>query len=135
MGSPPILFGHLKYGSTFIFSRIWCTGSLNIMLATWAIGSPVCPVKSLRSRLLLYLSDLKSIRSEGATFAFPYCWSSSTRLCLSIWSMSWCMHCASFFVKDFLNSCLVGRPTLNVLIATSSKSPSISLNVSQYLFE
>ena len=38
-----------------------------------------------------------------------------------------------FIVRDFLKSCSVGRPTLNVLITTSSKSPSISLNVSQYL--
>ena len=40
-----------------------------------------------------------------------------------------------FIVKDFLNLCSVGRPTLNVLMATSSKSPSIALNISQYLFE
>ena len=33
-------------------------------------------------------------------------------------------------VKDFLKSCFVGRPTLKVLTATSSKSPSISLNIS-----
>ena len=38
-----------------------------------------------------------------------------------------------FIVKDFLNSCSIGRPTLNVLMATSSKSLSISLNVFQYL--
>ena len=36
-------------------------------------------------------------------------------------------------VKDFLKPCSDGRPTLKVLIATSSKSPSISLNISQYL--
>ena len=36
-------------------------------------------------------------------------------------------------VRDFLKSCSGGRPTLKVLIATSSKSPSISLNISQYL--
>ena len=37
---------------------------------------------------------------------------------------------ASFIVKDFLKSCFVWSPTLKVLMATSYKSPSISLNVS-----
>ena len=36
-------------------------------------------------------------------------------------------------VKDFLKPCSDGRLTLKVLIATSSKSASISLNISQYL--
>ena len=36
-------------------------------------------------------------------------------------------------VRDFLKPYSDGRPTLKVLIATSSKSPSISLNISQYL--
>ena len=36
-------------------------------------------------------------------------------------------------VRDFLKPCSDGRPTLKVIIATSSKSPSISLNISQYL--
>ena len=40
-----------------------------------------------------------------------------------------------FLVKDFLKPCSVGRLTLKVLMATSSKSPSILLNISQYLFE
>ena len=38
-------------------------------------------------------------------------------------------------VRDFLKPCSDGRPTLKVLMATSSKSPSISLNISQYLSE
>ena len=41
----------------------------------------------------------------------------------------------SFLVNDFLKSCSAGRPTLKVLTATSSKSLSISLNISQYLSE
>ena len=40
-----------------------------------------------------------------------------------------------FLVNDFLKSCSVGRPTLKFLMATSLKSPSISLNISQYLSE
>ena len=40
-----------------------------------------------------------------------------------------------FPVKDFFRSCLTGKPTLKVLIATSSKFPSILLNISQYLSE
>ena len=36
-------------------------------------------------------------------------------------------------VKDFLKPCSDGRLTLKVLIATTSKSASISLNISQYL--
>ena len=42
---------------------------------------------------------------------------------------------ASFPIKDFLKLCSVGRPTLKVLMASSLKSPSISLNISQYLSE
>ena len=47
--------------------------------------------------------------------------------------MSWRTLVASFQVKDFLKPCLVGMLTLEVLMATSSKSPSISSNISQYL--
>ena len=47
--------------------------------------------------------------------------------------MSWCTLLASFPIKNFLKPCLASRPTLKVLMATSSKSPSISLNISQYL--
>ena len=38
-----------------------------------------------------------------------------------------------FPVKDFLKPCSTGRPSLSVLKATSSKLPSISLKISQYL--
>ena len=41
----------------------------------------------------------------------------------------------SFSVKDFLKPCSAGRPSLKVLMATSSKSSSILLNISQYLSE
>ena len=37
---------------------------------------------------------------------------------------------ASFLVNDFLKSCSAGRSTLKVLIATSLKFPSITLNIS-----
>ena len=47
--------------------------------------------------------------------------------------MSWHTLIAGFPVKDFLKPCSAGRPTLKVLMATLSKSPSISLNISQYL--
>ena len=47
--------------------------------------------------------------------------------------MSLCTLLTSFLVKDFIKSCSVGRPTLKTLIAISLKSPSISLNISQYL--
>ena len=49
--------------------------------------------------------------------------------------MSWYTLVTGFLVKDFLNPCLASKPTLKVLMATSSKSPSISLNISQYLSE
>ena len=52
-GSPLILFGHLKHGSFFIFSKTWCTGSLNTALIIWGAASSDCPVKSLRRLLLL----------------------------------------------------------------------------------
>ena len=66
---------------------------------------------------------------------FPYCWFSSTLLYLSIRSMSWRTLVTSLPVKDFLKLCSVGKPTLKVLMATSSKSPSISFYISQYLSE
>ena len=49
--------------------------------------------------------------------------------------MSWRTLLIGFLVNDFLKSCSVGRPTLKFLMATSLKSPSISLNISQYLSE
>ena len=49
--------------------------------------------------------------------------------------MSWRILVTGFPIKDFLKPCLAGRPSLNVLMATSSKSPFISLNISQYLSE
>ena len=49
--------------------------------------------------------------------------------------MSWHILVIGFPVKDFLKPCSAGWPSLKVLIATSSKSPSITLNISQYLFE
>ena len=47
--------------------------------------------------------------------------------------MSWRTLVVDFLVNDFLKSCSMGRETLKVLIATSSKFRSISLNISQYL--
>ena len=137
MGFPPILFGHLKNDSSLIFSKTWCIGSRNTALITWVLASPDCPAKSLWVWLLLYRSDLKSLISWRITIAipFPCCWSSLTLLYLSIQSMSWHTLVAGFPVKDFLKPCSVGRPTLKVLMAISSKSPSISLNISQYLSE
>ena len=41
----------------------------------------------------------------------------------------------SFPVRDFLKLCSVERPLLKVLMATSSKLPSISLYISQYMSE
>ena len=107
------------------------------MLITWGVINPDFPEKSLRGLLLLYLFNPKSLLSWGITlaFPFPYYWSSSIRLYSLIQSINWCTLLTDFLAKDFLKSCLVGRPTLNVLIATSSKSLLISLNISQYLSE
>ena len=52
-GSPLILFGHLKYDSFFIFSKTWCTDSLNIALTTWGAAGSNCLAKSFRGLLLL----------------------------------------------------------------------------------
>ena len=137
MGFPTILFGYLKNDSFLICSKIWCTGSQNTALISWVLVDPDCPAKSLWDRLLLYWSDLKSFLSCGITLAFPFpCyWSSLTLLYLSIRSMSWRTLVTSLPIRDFLKPCSAGRPTLKVLMATSLKSPSISLNISQYLFE
>ena len=88
-----------------------------------------------RGLLLLYRFNLKSLLSWGITLAFPflYCWSSSILLYLSTRSISWHKLVTGLSVRDFLKPCSDGRPTLKVLTTTSSKSPSISLNISQYL--
>ena len=52
---------------------------------------------------------------------------------IPIWSISWRTLVASLPVRDFLKPCSAGRLLLNVLMATSSKFPSISLYISQYL--
>ena len=131
VGSPPILFGYLKYDTLLIFSKIWCTGSRNTVLTTWVAVDPDCQAKSLQGQLLLYLSDLTSLLSCETTlaFPFPYCWSSLTCLYSSMWSMSCRTLLTGFLVKDFLKSCSACRLILKVLIATSSKFPSISLNI------
>ena len=49
--------------------------------------------------------------------------------------MSWRTLVTGLLVRDFLRPYLTGRPILKVLMAMSSKSPSISLNISQYMFE
>ena len=132
VGSPPILFGYLKYGLLLIFSKIWCTGSRNTVLTTWVAVDPDCLEKSLWGWLLLYLSKLTSLLSYETTLFFPfsYCWSFLIHLYSSIRSMSWRTLPIGFLVKDFLKSWSAGRPTLKVLIATSLKFPSISLNIS-----
>ena len=69
------------------------------------------------------------------TFPFPCYWFSSTLLYLLIRSMSYRTLVIGLPVKDFFKSCSAGRPTLKVLMTTSSKSPPVSLNISQYLSE
>ena len=136
MESSAILFGHLKNGSFFIFSKTWCTDFLNTAL-TVCVVDPYCPVKSLIGLLLLYRFDLKSLPFWGITFFFPflYGWSSSTLLYLSIRSISWRTLVTSLPVKDFLKLCSVGRSLLKGLMVTSLKFPSILLYISQYLSE
>ena len=137
MESPAILFGHLKNGSFLIFFKTWGTGFLNTALTFCILVDPYCPTKSFLRLLLLYRYrfDLKSLPFWEITFSFPfpYSWSSSTLLYLSIWSISCRTLVTSLPVKDFLKPCLVGRLLLKVLMAMSSKLPSISLYISQYL--
>ena len=92
--------------------------------------------------LLLYLFDLKSLLSWGIAlaFSFPYCWSSFILLYLSTLSINYRKLVTGLPIRDFLKPRSDGRPTLKVLratskvlIVTSSKSPSISLNIFQYL--
>ena len=136
MGSPAILLGHLKYDSFFIFSKTWCIGSRNTTLTACVSVGPDYLVKSLLGWLLLLnQSDLKSLLSWGTIFALPLpnYWSFSTLLYLSIRSINWRKLVTGFSVRDFLKPCSVGRPLLKVLMTTSSKLPSISLYISQYL--
>ena len=131
MGFPIILFGHLKNDSFLIFSKTWCTGSRNTALTAWVLADLDCPAKSL----FVYWSNLKSLISWWITLAFPFpcCWSPLILLYLSIWSMSWRTLVIGLLVRDFLKPCSAGRLTLKVLMATSSKSPSISLKIFQYI--
>ena len=97
-----------------------------------------CPTKYLLGQLLLLnWSDLKSLLSWRTIFALPLpnYWSSSTLLYLSIQSMSWRRLVTGFPIRDFLKPCSARRLLLKVLMATSSKLPSISLYISQYLSE
>ena len=124
MGFPTILFCHLKNSSFLIFSSTWHTSSPNVALTAWVLVDPDFLVKFLLSRSLLYRSDLKSLLSWEITLAlhFPYCWSSSTLLYLSIWFMSWRTLVTGFLIRDFLKPCSTGKLTLKVLRPTSSKS-------------
>ena len=73
MGSPAILFGHLKNDLFLIFSRTWCTGSRNTALIACASADPDCPAKSLLGRLLLLNRfDLKSLLSWGQSLLYLY---------------------------------------------------------------
>ena len=137
MESPTILFDYLKNGSFLIFSKTWCIDSLITTLTFCELVDPYCLAKSLLRLLLLYRSDLKSLPFWRITFYFPFpcSWSSSTLLYLSIRSISCHTLVTGLLVKDFLKACLVGRPLLKVLMAMSSKLPSISLYISQYLSE
>ena len=100
-----------------------------------SIGRPWLPNKvSPRSVVIVPIRpEIPPLWWITLALPFPCCWSSSTLLYLSIWSMSWCTLVTGFPVKDFLKPCLAGRPTLKVLMTTSSKS--LSLNISQYLSE
>ena len=126
MGSPAILFSHLKNDSFLIFSRTWCIRSWNTALIVYAPADLDYPAKSLLGRLLLLnRSDLKSLLSWGIIFALPLpdCCSYSTLLYLSIWFMSWRKLVTGFPIRDFLKPCSAGRPLLKVLMATSSNYP------------
>ena len=100
-----------------------------------SISSSRVPSKiSLRSVVIVSIRpEIPFILRATLAFHFPCCWSSSTCLYSSIQSMSWHILLTGFLVKDFLRSCSAGKPTLKVLIATSSKFSSISLNISQCL--
>ena len=67
-----ILFGHLKNGSFLIFSKTWCTSSLNTALTFCVLVDPYCPAKSLLGLLLLYQSDLKFLHFWRITLSFPF---------------------------------------------------------------
>ena len=136
-GFPCHFIWPLKVWFVLDFLHTRCTGSRNTALIVCTLVAPDCPTKSLLGWLLLYWSDLKSLLSEGMTFSFPfpYSWSSSTRLYLSIRSISWRTLVAGLPVRDFLKPCSTGRLFLKVLMVTSSKLPSISLYISQYLLE
>ena len=114
-GSPAILFGHLKNGSFLTFSKTWCIGSRNTACNACTSVGLDCPAKSPLGRLLLNQSDWKSVLSWGTTFAlpFPSCWSSSTLLYLSIWSMSWRRLVTGFPLGIFLNHVQLGGRSWN----------------------
>ena len=74
--------------------------------------------------------EIPPVPRDNLSLSFPCCWSSSTRLYSSMQSISQRTLLTGFLVKDFLKLCSAGRLTLKVLMATSSKFPSISLNIS-----
>ena len=105
--------------------------SSNHQIVIWPLLLGIIPsrpviVVSVRPKISHFLRDKLS-------FPFPYCWSTSILLHLSTLSISCRKLVTGLPVRDFLKPCSEGRPTLKVLIASSSKLPSISLNISQYL--
>ena len=121
--------------------EVWLILDLLQNLMHWFSEHNVYYLKSCRPRLpgkiplrsviiIEVRPEIPSFLNDNLSFPLPCCYSSSTLLYLSIQTMSWGTLVTGFPVKDFLKSCLVGRSTLKVLMATLSKSPSISLNIS-----
>ena len=68
-GSPPILFGHMKYGSFFIRSMILCTGSLNVVFTSPSCNFGSCILNSFQG---LGWNPLAAVDDSLTPHKLPY---------------------------------------------------------------
>lgn len=117
-----------QYGSCLIWSRILCTGSLNVTLTSLTLAPS--------SWILKFPQDLDwkplcwdSFEYCGVTGALPLlcCQSSSNLLYSSIRFISCLISSSGLIINDSRNYGSSGNPNRNVLVATFSFLPPISL--------
>ena len=72
VGSPPILFGHLKNGLFLIFSKTWCTGSQNTVNHL-SSGRPRMPRKISSGPVIVVFvqPEIPPILKDNLSFSFP----------------------------------------------------------------
>ena len=123
-GSPPIFFGHLKYGLFFIQFMILCTVSLNIVFTSPTYNSSSCILKSFRG---LDWNPFCRGRFTNGTLPLLCIRSSSRHLYSSIHLMNCLISSGGFLVNDSYSLESSGSLIVKVFAAIFSLPSSISL--------